>query len=92
MLSIQGLSALTCIDSFDKVNSHQESDKIIFGDTFGHVMTLEISLNHLTFNTTKPDLVDPQKRVLDLDDLKETFVKKKIHDEAVMKVNELQKH
>lgn len=86
MLTIQGLSALTCIDSIDKVNSHQESDKLIFGDTFGNVMTLEIDLNHMSYNNTKPDLVDSHKRVLDLDDFRDVYVKKKVHDQAVMKV------
>lgn len=59
---------------------------MLFGDTFGNVMTLEINVNQMSYNNTKPDLIDPHKRVLDLDDFKETFVKKKVHDQAVMKV------
>lgn len=66
-----------------------ESDKMIFGDTFGNIMTLEINVNQVSYNNTKPDLVDPHKRVLDLDDFKDTFVKKKVHDQAVMKVNKI---
>lgn len=86
VVTILGVSALTCIDSIDKVNGQQESDKMIFGDTFGNVMMLEVNLSQVSYNNTKPDLVDPLKRVIDLDDFRDKFVKKKVHDEAVMKV------
>lgn len=83
---MQGMSALTCLDSINKANQHKESDKLIIGDSFGNVMTLEININDLSANNTKPDLVDPQKRVIDLENFKHSLIKKKIHDEAVTKV------
>lgn len=73
------------------MHQHKESDKFIFGDSFGHVMTLELNSNDLSYNNTKADLVDSQKRVLDLENFKDSFVKKKIHDEQVMKVRTLSK-
>lgn len=86
MISIQGLSNLTCIDSVTKQNTHKECDKLIFGDNMGNIMTLEVNINDLASNNTVPDLVDPTKKVIELERLKNSFVKKHVHDEAVTKV------
>ena len=45
-----------------------------------------ININELSSNNTKPDIIDPTKTVVQLDNVKNEFVKKKIFDEAVTKV------
>ena len=77
---------MTCIDSIYKTNQFKDTDKVIVGDSFGNIMTFIININELSSNNTKPDIIDPQKRVIELDSVKNAFVKKKIHDEAVTKV------
>ena len=86
MLTIQGLSNLTCIDSINKHNNHKESDKVIIGDSFGYIMTLEVNSIDLAPNNTVLDLVDPTKKVVDFERLKHAFIKKKVHDESVTKI------
>ena len=56
------------------------------GDSFGNIMTLKIHVNDLSANNTKPDMIDPRCRTVDFDHMKSSFIKKKIHDEAVTKV------
>ena len=80
------MTALTCIDSINKFNQCKETDKIIMGDSFGNIMTLKIHVNDLSANNTKPDIIDPRCRTVDFDHIKSSFIKKKIHDEAVTKV------
>ncbi len=45
-----------------------------------------ININELSSNNTKPDIIDPTKTVVQLDNVKNEFVKKKFFDEAVTKV------
>lgn len=80
------MSTLTCLDSVNKYNKQKDTDKIIMGDNFGNIIYLEININELGFNSTKPDLVDPTKRVIDSSQLKGRRVKKKVHDETVVRV------
>jgi hypothetical protein len=56
------------------------------GDSFGYIMTLEVTANDLAANNTVADLVDPTKRVVELDRLRHSFIKKRVFDEAVTKV------
>ena len=86
MLIVPGMAALTCMDTIWKHNQHKDFDKLIFGDSFGNIMTMEINLNDLTSNNTKPDLVDPTRRTIDPENLKNSMIKKKVHDEAVTKI------
>jgi hypothetical protein len=69
-----------------KHNNHNETDKIIMGDSFGYIMTLEINANDLAANNTVTDLVEPSRKVVELERLKHGFIKKKVFDEAVTKV------
>jgi hypothetical protein len=80
------MANLTCIDTIHLPSKIKDTDKVIVGDSFGYIMTLEINVNDLSSNNTKPDLLDPSKRLIDLQEMKRLFVKKKIHDEAVTKV------
>ena len=77
---------MTCIDSIYKTNQSKETDKLIVGDSFGNIMTFTININELSSNNTKADIIDPTKTVVQLDNIKNEFVKKKIHDEGVTKV------
>lgn len=77
---------MTCIDSIYKTNQLKDTDKLIVGDSFGNIMTFIININELSTNNVKPDIIDPTKMVIQLDSVKNEFVKKKIHDEAVTKV------
>jgi hypothetical protein len=56
------------------------------GDEFGNIMTLEINSNDLSSNNTVPDIMDPNKKLVDYERFKSSIIKKKIHDEAVTKV------
>ena len=82
---MNSLINMTCIDSINKMNQSKETDKVIVGDSFGNIMTFVINVNELSSNNTKPDIIDPTKTVVQLDNVKNEFVKKKIHDEAVTK-------
>ena len=77
---------MTCIDSIYKTNQFKDTDKLIAGDSFGNIITFVININELSTNNTKPDIIDPTKTVIQLDNVKNEIVKKKIHDEAVTKV------
>ena len=77
---------MTCIDSIYKTNQLKDTDKLRVGDSFGNIMTFIININELSTNNVKPDIIDPTKMVIQLDSVKNEFVKKKIHDEAVTKV------
>ena len=77
---------MTCIDSVYKTNQSKETDKLIVGDSFGNIMTFTINVNELSSNNIKADIIDPTKTVIQLDTIKNEFVKKKIHDEGVTKV------
>lgn len=80
------MSNLTCLDTINKTNQHKDSDKLIVGDSFGNVLTMEISMNDLSSNNTKPDLFDPMRKIIEVDSAKNLIVKKKVHDEAVTKI------
>lgn len=86
MVTVQSMANLTCIDTIHLPSKIKDTDKVIVGDSFGYIMTMEINVNDLSSNNTKPDLMDPTKRVIDLEGMKRLFIKKKIHDEAVTKV------
>lgn len=86
MINIQGMSGLTCLDNINKINKQKDSDKIIIGDSFGNIITMEISLNELSSNNTKTDLFDPMRKIIEVDSVKNFIVKKKVHDEAVTKI------
>lgn len=77
---------MTCIDSIYKWNILKETDKVIIGDSFGHIMTFVLNVNELSSNNIKSDITDRSKAVLFLDPIKNELVKKKIHDEAVTKI------
>jgi WD40 repeat protein len=86
MVAVQSIANVTCIDTVHLSSKVRDTDKVIVGDSFGNIMTMEINVNDLSSNNTKPDLMDPSKRVIDLEALKRLFVKKHVHDEAVTKL------
>lgn len=81
MITIQAnTDPLTCIDSVrDPHNIDKYTDKLIFGDNAGNIMLLRVNTN---------DLSNTNKTTLKLDEFKEAFIKKRIHDEAVAKVKQ----
>lgn len=90
LFSIQPINEpLTCIDCATNLNSpvKDDNDVIVFGDCTGYVMLLRINANDFQSNNTKNDLLNPDRRIISLQSLKNSFVKRKIHDEAVIRVN-----
>ena len=86
MLSIASMSNLTCADSIEKTSTQHDSDRIICGDSFGHIILMDINISDVSGKNSKPSLMDPQKRIIEMDTSKRLFVKKRIHDQAVTKI------
>ncbi len=78
------IEPLTCIDN--ATDHKKDYDRIIFCDSDGYVMCLKLNLNDLVSNNTKPDILNDDRRILQLQNLKNSYIKRKIHDEAVIRV------
>jgi hypothetical protein len=70
----------------NKTNEMLDSDKVIIGDEFGNVILIKLNMSDFSTNNTKVDLVDNQKKVVNLERFKQPIIKKKLHDAAVNKV------
>jgi WD repeat-containing protein 64 len=81
------LTTIDAINDGSSGNSHNnEVDKVIVGDSFGNIIIFTLCLNDLSTNSTKPDLFDNQRRVLELNPIHNKLVKKKVFDEGCIKI------
>lgn len=79
------LTPITCCDCTTELN--QEYDRVIVGDSDGHIMMLRLNASNLSYKNTKRDPNNDSRFMLQLQHLLRYWTKRKIHDSSVLRVN-----